>query len=131
VGGERGHLTVSEPTGAAPSGLTREGARNERPNEEGRRRVKAPEASERKKQRPEASEESKERPEASAGSTAQREHVHGDRAVRTADQRVHVERRELAAQLGRDRGDAHDRADDGGEVGGRRAPEPGEQAGDA
>ena len=39
---ERGSPAASEPTGAPPSGLTSEGARNERPSEEGRRRVKAP-----------------------------------------------------------------------------------------
>jgi hypothetical protein len=33
---------LSEPKGAAPTGLRSEGARNERPGDEGRRRVKAP-----------------------------------------------------------------------------------------
>jgi branched-chain amino acid transport system ATP-binding protein len=39
---ERGSPAASEPKGAPSSGLTSEGARNERPSEEGRRRIKAP-----------------------------------------------------------------------------------------
>ena len=39
---EQAAVTASEPKGAPPSGLTSEGARNERRSEEGRRRVKAP-----------------------------------------------------------------------------------------
>jgi hypothetical protein len=67
--GAEGDEACPSRRGAPPSGLTSEGARNERPREEGRRRVKRPEASEREKQRPEASEQVNQRPGASEQET--------------------------------------------------------------